>query len=109
MVGNRAQGFNVVIEQLTLSVVALVARLRGEGSAVEFEIKLTCPLRKPAAALDIALKVTVEVDAEFLLDLGASGDSSLHTAAVFEHIAGRSAAAVSVTEGAKIFTVEILL
>ena len=98
-----------MIEQLALSVVALVSALRGQGAAVELEIELARPFGQPARTLDFLFKVVIEVYCKLLLDLRTAGDALCHAVTHFEHIAGRSAAAVSVAEGAEILFVEILL
>ena len=98
-----------MIEQLALSVVALVPALRCQGAAVELKIELTRPFGQSARALDVLFEVAVEVYCKFLFDLRAAGYALFHAPTHFEHIAGRSAAAVSVTEGAEILAVQILL
>ena len=98
-----------MIEQLALSVVTLVSALRGQGAAVELKIELARPFGQPARTLDFLFEVVIEVYCKLLLDLRAAGDALCHAVTHFEHIAGRSAAAVSVAEGAEILFVEILL
>ena len=62
-----------MIEQLALSVVALVSALRGQGAAVELEIELARPFGQPARTLDFLFEVVIEVYCKLLLDLRAAG------------------------------------
>ena len=76
---------------------------------MELKIEFACPFGQPARTLDFLFEVVIEVYCKLLLDLRTAGDALCHAVTHFEHIAGRSAAAVSVAEGAEILFVEILL
>ena len=108
--------FSVLIEIFALAVVLLVGRLRGVCAAVHFKIQLADPFGRKAKLFGAFLELLVDfgkrIGRFFHGDLGKSRQTFFQTLVIFEHVSGRTAAAVAEAESGQmrggIFFIHVL-
>ena len=105
----QAEQFQVHHVQLNLTVGTLVARHGGVCAAVILKVEFTFPCGQAAVVLH-TLSQLIKVGAcKCLTHFGQSLDALFHTGGGFQHGAGRTAAAVTVTVGNQDIIVDVLL
>ena len=104
--GEAGQEFGVVQGELGLAVGAFAAALGGVGAAVVLQVQLAVPGGQVGAAG--CFQVAEEVAGGALAGLRQAGEAR-HRTQVFEHFAGRAAAAVAVAKGHEDVLLDFLL